>query len=161
MANIRPLPEHLALKAETELNEVPERIEEDLNALKTWIEQHPYLRSRTDDQFLVGFLRGCKYSLEKTKKKLDLYYSCRTNFPDFVMNRDPLLDKNLYLIKQGLSIPLPNAITPDRAQITLMRPGKYDPTIINVIDIIRFTAMINDILILDNQWIVGGGVSNI
>ncbi|GAB0090859.1 hypothetical protein DMENIID0001_056270 [Sergentomyia squamirostris] len=54
MANIRPLSEHLALKAQTELNEVPEKIEEDLNVLKTWIGKQPHLRARTDDQFLVN-----------------------------------------------------------------------------------------------------------
>ncbi|GAB0090861.1 CRAL/TRIO, N-terminal domain [Sergentomyia squamirostris] len=160
MSNIRPLSEPLARKAQNELNEVPERIEEDLKALKSWMEQQPHLRARTDDQFLVAFLRGCKYSLEKTKRKLDLYYSCRTNFPDFVMNRDLLFDENLYLIRQGLGLPLPNTITPDGARITFIRPEVYDTTIVDAVDIIRCTAMINDILILDNQWTVRGGVSN-
>ncbi|GAB0090862.1 hypothetical protein DMENIID0001_056300 [Sergentomyia squamirostris] len=157
---VRPLSEPLALKAQTELNEVPERIEEDLNALKTWIGKQPHLRARTDDQFLVGFLRGCKYSLEKAKKKMDLYYSCRTNFPDFVTNRDPLFDKNLYFIRLGGWLPLPNTITPDGARISLVRLEICDPTKIDIVDIIRFAAMINDILILDDQWTVGGGVSS-
>lgn len=36
----------------------------------------------TDDQWLVAFLRGCKYSLERTKEKLDLYYSLRSTAPE-------------------------------------------------------------------------------
>ncbi|GAB0090853.1 alpha-tocopherol transfer protein-like [Sergentomyia squamirostris] len=157
MANIRPLPVHLALKAQNELNEVPERIEEDLNALKTWIRQQPHLRARTDDQFLVGFLRGCKYSLERVKKKLDIYYSFRTNLPDLIMNSDPLLEKNKLFLKQGVGLRLPNTITPDGACILLIRPERYDPAKVDIIDIFRYIVMVFDIFIIDNdQWTVSG-----
>lgn len=33
-----------------------------------------------DDQRLTTFLRGCKFSLEKVKQKLDMYYSKDLNF---------------------------------------------------------------------------------
>lgn len=79
---LRPLTEALQKKAIDELNENPNRIAEDIQAFKEWISKQPHLRSRTSDQFLVAFLRGCKYSLEKAKKKLDSYYTLRTNFPD-------------------------------------------------------------------------------
>ncbi|GAB0090856.1 hypothetical protein DMENIID0001_056240 [Sergentomyia squamirostris] len=158
MANIRTLPEYLALKAQNELNEVPETIEEDLNALKTWIEQQPHLRARTDDQFLVAFLRGCKYSLERAKKKIDIHYSVKTNTHDYVTECDPLCDKNQYFIKQGLVLSLPNTITPDGARIVFIRPGVYDPAKITMNDLMRYTILICDILILDDQWTVGGGI---
>lgn len=47
----------------------------------------------SDDQWLVGFLRGCKYSLERTKEKLDLHYSMRSLAPElFVLKpTDPVL----------------------------------------------------------------------
>lgn len=53
MANIRPLSVELSKKAQ--LNEVPERIPEDIAALKTWISKQAHLKARTDDQFLVNF----------------------------------------------------------------------------------------------------------
>lgn len=80
--NIREISVELQEAAKRKLNEVPERIEADLQALKTWIDQQPHLNPRTDDQFLVAFLRGCKYSLEKTKAKLDKYYTLRTKYPE-------------------------------------------------------------------------------
>lgn len=80
--NIREISVELQEAAKRKLNEVPERIEADLQALKTWIDQLPHLNPRTDDQFLVAFLRGCKYSLEKTKAKLDKYYTLRTKYPE-------------------------------------------------------------------------------
>ncbi|GAB0090855.1 alpha-tocopherol transfer protein-like [Sergentomyia squamirostris] len=158
MANIRPLSEHLALIAQTELNEVPERIEEDINALKIWIGKQPHLRARTDDQFLVAFLRGCKYSLERVKRKIDIYYSVKTNTYDYVTKSDPLCDKNQYFIKQGLVLSLPNTVTPDGARIVFIRPGLYDPAKITMIDIMRYNILMYDILILDDQWTVCGGI---
>lgn len=41
-----------------------------------------------DDDRLRTFLRGCKFSLEKVKKKLDMYYTMRNAVPEFFANRD-------------------------------------------------------------------------
>lgn len=37
----------------------------------------------------MNVLRGCKYSLEKTKEKLDNYWTLKTAIPEFFANRDP------------------------------------------------------------------------
>lgn len=42
----------------------------------------------SDDQRLKTFLRGCKFSLEKVKKKLDMYYTMRNAVPEFFKDRD-------------------------------------------------------------------------
>lgn len=81
MANIRPLNEELQ-KSANELGEVPSRLAADLAALKEWISQQPHLKANTDDQFLVAFLRGCKYSLERAKEKIDKFYTLKTKFPE-------------------------------------------------------------------------------
>jgi hypothetical protein len=36
----------------------------------------------------MTFLRGCKFSLEKTKRKLDMYFTIRTAVPEFFGDRD-------------------------------------------------------------------------
>lgn len=41
-----------------------------------------------DDDRLRTFLRGCKFSIEKVKKKLDMYYTMRNAIPEFFSNRD-------------------------------------------------------------------------
>lgn len=84
MAQIKPLPPHLQKIAEEELYEVPSRIPEDLEALKLWIKQQPHLKTRTNDQFLIQFLRGCKYSLERAKEKINLFYTLKTKFPNML-----------------------------------------------------------------------------
>ena len=57
MNKVRVLPPTLALKALVELNEFPERIDSELKSLKEWISKTPHLKARTDDQFLMAFLR--------------------------------------------------------------------------------------------------------
>jgi hypothetical protein len=101
MINLRPLSPELAALAAKELNESPDRLASDLKALKEWIRQSPHLRVRMDDQFLVAFLRGCKYSLEKAKQKFDLYYTVRSFMPEVMMNRDPLDERLQTIIRLG------------------------------------------------------------
>jgi hypothetical protein len=99
--NVRPLTAALQALAADELNETPERLESDLVVLKEWIKQSPHLRVRMDDQFLVTFLRGCKFSLEKAKQKFDLYYTVRSQLPEVMMNRDPLDERLQVIIRLG------------------------------------------------------------
>lgn len=101
MANVRPLSPSLAALAKLELNETPERLVSDIRALREWIKQSSHLRTRTDDQFLVTFLRGCKFSLEKAKQKFDLYHTVRSFMPEVMMNRDPLEERLQTIIRLG------------------------------------------------------------
>jgi len=47
MPDIRPISNELALKAKKELNEVPERIQEDLDVIRAWLAKQPHIKSRT------------------------------------------------------------------------------------------------------------------
>jgi hypothetical protein len=101
MPNIRPVNAGLAKMAADELNEVTERIQVDLDAFRDWIQKSPHLKARTDDQFLIAFLRGCKFSLERAKQKFDMFYTTRTFLPEIVMNRDPMNDRVAAIIRCG------------------------------------------------------------
>lgn len=45
----------------------------------------------SDDQWLLAFLRGTKFSLERAKEKLDLYYSVQSIAPEMfnITHTDP------------------------------------------------------------------------
>ncbi|XP_037944183.1 alpha-tocopherol transfer protein-like [Teleopsis dalmanni] len=109
MTEIRPLNEELKAIAKNELNEVESRIVEDISTLRTWIQKQPHLRARTDDQFLVTFLRGCKYSMEKAKSKIDFYYTIKALMPEiftnFYMN-----EEFIELGRLGYFVALPNPL---------------------------------------------------
>lgn len=98
---IRPLSEELANTAKNELNENPKKIVDDLEALRSWMAKQQHINGRTDDQFLIAFLRGCKYSLERAKEKIDMYYTVRTAIPEFFSARDVHLPKMQAIMELG------------------------------------------------------------
>ncbi|XP_073996343.1 uncharacterized protein isoform X2 [Rhodnius prolixus] len=68
------------------------QLDSDLEQIKEWLKlQHhlPACRLKESDNFLKNYLTGCKGSLEKTKRKLDAYYTFRSHSELFT-NRDPL-----------------------------------------------------------------------
>lgn len=100
MSQIRPLSEKLAQLAQTELDEVPERIDQDITAIKEWIAKQPHLKARDNDQLIVAFLRGCKYSLEKVKQKIDNFYAMREAVPELYKNRF-VDNRKIDILRQG------------------------------------------------------------
>lgn len=99
--NLRKLSSELQEIAKNELHEDPSRMAEDLEQFKVWITKSPHLKVRMDDQFLIIFLRGCKYSLEKTKQKLDMFYTIRTHVPELMGNREAINDRTLEILRLG------------------------------------------------------------
>lgn len=48
--SIRPLSKELQAKAIAELNEVPDRIAEDINHIKEWLKKQPHLNPRMGEK---------------------------------------------------------------------------------------------------------------
>ncbi|XP_037813921.1 alpha-tocopherol transfer protein-like [Lucilia sericata] len=161
MPNIRPLPPCLQKVAIEELNEDPSRIEADLQTLKTWIEQQPHLKARTDDQFLVAFLRGCKYSLEKTKSKIDKYYMLRSKYPEMFALRDVDEVKIREILKLGFGVVLPTPLNETGPRIMLVRNGIYDPNKYDFMDIMRVGQAFNEILMWEDDYAIVNGFVHI
>ncbi|XP_073813190.1 retinol-binding protein pinta-like [Musca autumnalis] len=125
MPNIRALPETLQKIACEELNEIPERIDDDLRDFREWIQRQRHLKARTDDQFLISFLRGCKYSLEKAKSKIDKYYTLKSKYPEFYTIQDIDDPKVIELYKMGIGLHLPTPLHDNGPRIQYVRPGNY------------------------------------
>ena len=84
MLDIRPLNSELQKIAAENLQETQEKIEDEVPALKDWIRNSPHLSARTDEQFLIAFLRFCHYDLEKSKEQIDAFYTLRTSIPEII-----------------------------------------------------------------------------
>lgn len=154
--NVRPLSAELAEKAVKELNEVPARLADDVRALRDWASKQPHLRARTDDQFLVSFLRGSKHSLERAKEKLDLFYTIRTSMADVFTDIDPTSPRNLELIRMGSMLPLPNTVTPDGPRILLMR-YHTDPSKYSMLEMIRIQFFLMNLMMKEDDNLIIGG----
>lgn len=49
--SIRPIPKQLQDKAVLELNEIPDRIQEDIAHIREWLSKQPHLNARTGINF--------------------------------------------------------------------------------------------------------------
>lgn len=155
MPNIRALTKELQEVSITELNETPERIASDLAALKTWISKTPHLNPRTDDQFLMVFLRSSKFSLERAKERLDNFYAIRSALPDVFANRlvtDELID----FLREGIFFPLPHTDSPAGARLFMFRVS-YDPEKYDCPGIYRMFTMLTDIMMLEDDKLIVSG----
>ncbi|GLH01798.1 Retinol-binding protein pinta [Gryllus bimaculatus] len=159
MEGVRPLPPALAKAAQEELQESPERLKADLQHLKDWLAKQPHLRARTDDQFLVAFLRGAKFSLERAKEKLDAYYTLRSALPDFFANRDPAAPAIQHIMKLGLFLPLGE----DREgrRVILIRGGGYSPAGIKASDLFKANMMVLETLLLEDDALMVRGQATV
>merc|ERR1712013_919304 len=126
--------EELEKAANEELGEDKQRLKSDIEALKEWISKTPHLKGiRQGDAQLLKFLRGCKFSLERTKEKLDLYNTCRANVPNWFSCWD--VESTLFQKFLGWGkFRTPRNLSEEGFQLILMRPGKLDPTQPNILE---------------------------
>lgn len=161
MPNIRELSGALQKLACAELNEDPDRIQADIDHMREWIRQTPNLKSREDDQFLVTFLRGCKYSLEKAKRKIELFYTARTLTPEFFASRDPSDKFLMEIINLGLITPLPVDETKTDPRIILTRLGGNNYSKYDFMSVMKVTYLMADWCLINSDVTIISGHINV
>ncbi|KAK5646345.1 hypothetical protein RI129_004809 [Pyrocoelia pectoralis] len=154
---IRKLCPELQEVAEKELFETPERIQDDLNHLREWLSKQPHLKVRSDDQSLITFLRGCKFSLQRAQEKLDYFYTSKTLLTEFFSKRDPYNPDIQEVLKYGAILPLPNTASPGGPRILLHRMGNLNADKVPYHLFQKVHFMIMDILMQeDDNCVVSG-----
>uniref|UniRef100_A0AAG5D0P2 CRAL-TRIO domain-containing protein n=3 Tax=Anopheles atroparvus TaxID=41427 RepID=A0AAG5D0P2_ANOAO len=157
MVTIRPVCSKLKEVAKRELNEDESQIQSHLKVIRSWLAECDLQCDKIEDQFLIAFLRGCKFSLEKVKKKILLFYQIRFQLPQVIQNRDPLDPKLLKVIRMGVAVPLPRTTKATDPKLFIIRVGNFDLTECTFADTMKVGTMINDILMReDDQMVICG-----
>ncbi|KAK4879908.1 hypothetical protein RN001_008054 [Aquatica leii] len=156
--SIRALSTDLQKLAETEINEVSSRVEKDILHIRSWLKYQPHLNVRPGDQWILHFLRGCKFSLEKTKQKIECYYTFRTLIPEFFQNRDPLQSEIQDVLKYGCFwLPLPKPESLDVPRVLYLSTEFLSCIEVSVSNIMKVNFMILDMLMNeDDHFIIAG-----
>ncbi|XP_050525620.1 alpha-tocopherol transfer protein-like [Daktulosphaira vitifoliae] len=156
MTLVQPSTE-MQLHIRTELNENIATRDKDLEHIKEWLRLQPHLPKFQDDARIMTFLRGCKFSLEKTKRKLDMYFTMRAAVPEFFNNRDPLLPEIKEIMKIVNLPPLPG-LTPDGRRVVIMNGIDIAQPNFSVADGMKVVLMIGDIRLKEEHTGVAGDV---
>ncbi|XP_061393114.1 uncharacterized protein LOC133328573 [Musca vetustissima] len=160
MSQIKPLPSTLQCVAIEELFEIPSRIPDDLQALKLWIEQQAHLTARTDDQFLLQFLRGCKYSMERAKEKIERFYTMKIKFPETLGVYDLNNERFRQVARLGCVAPLPIPLNGDGCRL-VMGHFNYNPEEYRVEEIYHVGSAMYEIFTIDDPYACICGIINI
>jgi len=128
--------------AANDFGETEEKMESSLANLRQWIDQSPHLKNiRQDDQILKQFLRGCKFSLERSKEKLDNFHLVKGALPEWFDRWDPSEPGVAELLKQGVYLPLPGYDDQGRF-VVLCSFGKINPSKVRSEDLVKASNMI-------------------
>ncbi|CAD7092712.1 unnamed protein product [Hermetia illucens] len=117
----------------------------------------PHLPKDMDDARLRTFLRGCKFSLEKVKKKLDMYYTMRNAVPEFFANRD-INRPELKRVLDYVRMPTLPGLTPNGRRVTFLTAIDCDFESTQVPDAMKVGLMIGDVRLLEEQVGIAGDI---
>ncbi|KAG2461432.1 TTPAL protein, partial [Polypterus senegalus] len=144
----------LIAKAREELQEKPEWRLRDVQALRDMIlKEHPHLRTRIDDSFLLRFLRARKFDYDRSLKLLVNYYASRRSWPEVFKNLRPSNVK--HVLDSGFLTVLSQP-DPDGRFVLCLRPGKWRPNDYPFVDNIRAMYLTLEKLIQSEETQVNG-----
>ncbi|XP_046964406.1 alpha-tocopherol transfer protein-like [Vanessa cardui] len=141
-----------------ELNENVNTRDRDLAAIKEWLRKEPHLPNEWEDNPLMTFLRGSSFSLEKCKRKLDMYFTMRAACPEFFTNRDASSPALKEILKSKLQGPALPGVTPNGRRVTICR-GLY-PSLDSqqITDTLKLALMIGDVRLVEEVVGVAGDI---
>ncbi|XP_045770616.1 alpha-tocopherol transfer protein-like [Maniola jurtina] len=150
--------EELSEKIRIELKEDVTTRDRDLAAIKEWLRKEPHLPDEWEDNPLMTFLRGSSFSLEKCKRKLDMYFTMRAACPEFFTNRDATSPELREVLKSKLQGPPLPGLTPNGRRVTICRglyPGLDSQ---QITDTFKLALMIGDIRLVEEIVGVAGDI---
>ncbi|XP_065337537.1 alpha-tocopherol transfer protein-like [Cloeon dipterum] len=158
---IRPLAPDLLQHAMRELNEDPKKRPAYVKDIRDWLKTQEHIVGVPSDQLIVTFLRGCKFDLDKTKEKLDTYFTIKTLVPEYFKNRD--LTKNEQLrkilnLRAYISVP---GTDEEGRKIYIMVMGRDEPGTIDPDEAAKFNYMVMDYLLMEDDVAVVMGIVNL
>ncbi|XP_037955090.1 alpha-tocopherol transfer protein-like [Teleopsis dalmanni] len=158
MMFVQPTPQQrISIREELREPENPAEIERDIKLIREWLNTQPHLPKDMDDERLATFLRGCKFSLEKVKKKLDMYYTMRNAVPEFFANRD-VNREELSMVFDYVHCPTLPGLTSNGRRITFIRAIDCDFQPSQIPDAMKVALMIGDVRLAEESVGIAGDI---
>lgn len=127
-----------------ELGEDPQRLQHMQELLQEWIACQPDFPKNYDKRILANYLRGSKFNLDRTKKKLESLFRCRALYPHLFEKRHPESPKIANILNNVCMIQLPK-MTENGEIIHLFKLMNADIDKFDAEAVIRLTLMYRDV----------------
>jgi len=138
-------------KAQDELGETEQRLQQSCDIIREWLKKQPHLaKCEIGDLMLVGYIRGCKFSLEKVKLKLDGTMTLKAALPEFFSGWNPMAPQLQAILKLGPYIPLMEHDQLGR-KVIVMRSGIVDPLLHKPEDVEKVSFMVGEVMAKDDE----------
>lgn len=144
--------------AEVELHETDEIRESSLKQIRDWVIANPAIKQcRTDNLFLLRFLRVCKFNVARACAKLENFLTIHQEFPTWFHNvtiDDPGVR---CVLESGYVVPLPERDRYGRLVLFFVQ-GYLDPDTHSIADIIRTADLIFQMFYDDERTQIAGHI---
>uniref|UniRef100_A0A8W8NGF0 CRAL-TRIO domain-containing protein n=2 Tax=Magallana TaxID=2171616 RepID=A0A8W8NGF0_MAGGI len=147
------LPPDLIQKAERELNEKAEWRSRDIQALRDMVNKNKDLHVRTDDAFLLRFLRAKKFEYDRAYNLLVSHFQMKKENPKLFENLRPSAVK--HVLEAGVTGVLPHRDKEGR-RVIIFRPGLWDPSRFPIDDVFRTNLLTLSKIIQDEESQING-----
>jgi len=117
--------------------------------LKRWAEENPHLHVRTEEKYLLPFLRVAKFDLEKAKKKLSNFYIMRRDRTEWYDDRDPRKPQIQEGVKKASFVILKKTF--EHQLVVIVRPMIHDPRTHHMDDVVKCGLMILDVAVMEEE----------
>ncbi|XP_033730024.1 alpha-tocopherol transfer protein-like [Pecten maximus] len=117
------LPQELVEKAEKELNEKPQWRSRDIQALRDMVVKQRDLKIRTDDAFLLRFLRAKKFDYDRAFQLIMNHYKMKVENRELFTNFRPSAVK--HVLDDGVTGVLSSRDKEGR-RVCIFRPGWFN-----------------------------------
>jgi len=149
----------LLVQAREELGETDELREECILTMRQWLQTEEKCYP-LEDISILWFLRGCKFDINKTKTRIENFFSFRAQVKEWYSDRDPLKPELNSLLDIGTFLPLPGYDDKGR-KVILIRATIHNPYKNKQDDVFKIMNMVLDVLCRDEEAISVHGVVSV
>ncbi|KAG6441572.1 hypothetical protein O3G_MSEX001919 [Manduca sexta] len=129
----------------------------DLVTIKDWLSKQPHLPHDVDDILLLRFLTSCKFSLERTKRTIDFFFTIRHNAPELFCKRDPWAPEIRRVFEITDMLPLPNK-TKENYKVFIYRLKSPELDLFNFVDAVKTFFMLADTRLTEDPDVPSGEI---
>ena len=157
---LKQLTEYDRALARSDLNEPSdsEQVKKEIEKIRNWVLKQTYMKSRVDEDFLLQFLRACKFDIGKTKDMIKNFWLHRLETIEYFIARNLNEDSVLLEIADtAFIIPLMEPDSQGRL-VLIERIAGWNPQKHEYNDLMKYILICHDVL-CENPRVQINGVS--